>query len=172
MDSAAALATRANEAVAVALTHDEQSRWYEAVSSYRWARVLLEKAAGAAPAASPLAASMLSRKRSVDQRLEVLAQRTALPGSRPQSHSKGQAQGREPRPPLQEQRQQRTPAPPEKMRSDPAMIAAVEAEIMETGVDVSWDDVAGCEEVKEALQELVSRPRLSRPHARTSNPDY
>lgn len=158
MDSAATLATRANEAVAVALTHDEQGRASEAVTSYRWARALLDKAAGAAPAASPLAASMLSRKRSVDQRLEVLVQRAARPGLRPQSHPQGHVQVRAPLPSLPEQRQQHNRAPPQTMRSDPAMIAAVEAEIMETAVDVSWDDVAGCEEVKEALQELLIRP--------------
>lgn len=159
MNSAAELATRANEAVAVALTHDEQGRAAEAVTSYRWARALLSKAASAAPAASPLAASMLARTRSVDQRLEVLARRAAPQGSRPQSCPPARARSLpHPSPALQQRQQQRPRAPPEAMRSDPAMVAAVEAEIMETGVDVSWDDVAGCAEVKEALQELLIRP--------------
>jgi spastin len=34
----------------------------------------------------------------------------------------------------------------------------VESEIMDTGPGVSWDDIAGCEDVKEALQELLIRP--------------
>jgi spastin len=164
MQGAEALAARANAAVAAALAHDEQRRPAEAVASYRWARALLTKAAAAAPAGSRLAITMAERMKNVDCRLAALSGGRAGGVSAAAAVAAAAAVQRRPsqgtvvpyrQPPPPPQRMQSAPA---RLRADPALVAAVEAEIMEAGVAVSWDDVAGCGAVKDALQELLIRP--------------
>ena len=64
-------------------------------------------------------------------------------------------------------RQQQDPPPPDSSCSDerlknvdPKMVELIRSEIMDNGVSVGWDDIAGLEFVKRIVKEIVVFPML------------
>lgn len=171
-----ALAARANAEVVSALSHDEAGRRAEAVVGYRSALRALSAAAAAAPRGAPQTPKLGARRQRVEERLAVLSGQSqplsvsynAPPGAKlwPAPRVQGQVQAHA---------QQRNGGgvgvgagaaggagvgQAVVVHADKEMVAAIESEMLDTSPNVHWDDVAGAEDVKEALQELLIRPAL------------
>lgn len=152
-------------AVDAALSLDESGRHVEAITSYRYARNLLERATSSpsAPPGSAAHVTLCARTRNVDARLVTLrAAQAAASGRRsagarelaPRPVVSGHGRAR----PQTQHHVQHQVQPSSVVNAEPEMVAAIESEIMSTGEVVLWRDVAGCEDVKQSLQELLIRP--------------